>query len=122
MSHTQQKDKEKKMSTQTIEIKQGESLFVNLPNGDKINIFTYGDDLDNDVNVYIARHNGDWTNYPDIDYKEKARLGNVKRYTSTINTDEKGEKCKVNEKTLTLTGLNGSKTAVNVRTFNTQSN
>tara|TARA_R100000656_G_scaffold120819_1_gene95355 strand:+ start:278 stop:610 length:333 start_codon:yes stop_codon:yes gene_type:complete len=110
------------MSAQTIEIKQGESLFVNLPNGDKINIFTYGDDLDNDVNVYIARHNGDWTNYPDIDYKEKARLGNVKRYTSTINTDEKGEKCKVNEKTLTLTGLNGSKTAVNVRTFNTQSN
>lgn len=122
MSHIKQKAKEKKMSTQTIEIKQEEGLYVILPNGDKITIFTYGDDLDNDVNIHITRHNGDWTNYPVIDYKEKAQLGNVERYTTTINTNKKGEKCKINEKTLTLTGLSESKTAVTVKTFNTQSN
>ena len=109
------------MSTQTIEIKQGESLFVNLPNGDKITIFTYGDDLDNDVNVYIARHNGDYTNYPIIDYEEKVQLGNVERRTSTLPKKERRGAVKINEKTLTLTGLNGSKTAVTVETFN-QSN
>ena len=109
------------MSTKTIEIKKGETLFVNLPNGDSVNIFTYGDDLDNDVSVYIARHNGDWTNYPDIDYKEKAQLGNVERRTMTLPKKKRRGAVKINEKTLTLTGLNDSKTAVTVETFN-QSN
>ena len=116
---TQNKKKELTMSTKTIEIKKGETLFIDLPNGDNIHVFTYDDY--NDVKVEISRHNGDYTNYPNIDYEEKVQLGNVERRTSTLPKKERRGAVKINEKTLTLTGLNGSKTAVTVETFN-QSN
>jgi len=107
------------MSVKTDTIEQGNSLFIELPNGDSVNIFTF--ESTNNVHVNIARHNGDYTNYPTIDYKEKAQLGNVERRTMTLPKKKKRGAVKINEKTLTLTGLNDSETAVTVETFN-QSN
>ena len=107
------------MSVKTDTIEQGNSLFIELPNGDSVIIFTF--ESTNNVHVNIARHNGDYTNYPTIDYKEKAQLGNVERRTMTLPKKKKRGAVKINEKTLTLTGLNDSETAVTVETFN-QSN
>jgi hypothetical protein len=122
MSHIKQKAKEKKMSVKTDTIEQGNSLFIELPNGDSVNIFTYDDY--NDVKVEISRHNGDYTNYPNIDYKEQVQLGNVERRTSTLPKKKKRGAVKINEKTLTLSnGVNmNNRTTVQVATYNIQSN
>ena len=122
MSHIKQKAKEKKMSVKTDTIEQGNSLFIELPNGDSVNIFTYDDY--NDVKVEISRHNGDYTNYPNIDYKEQVQLGNVERRTSTLPKKKKRGAVKINEKTLTLSnGVSmNNRTTVQVATYNTQSN
>ena len=122
MSHIKQKAKEKKMSIKTDTIEQGNSLFVELPNGDSVHIFTYDDY--NDVKVEISRHNGDYTNYPNIDYKEQVQLGNVERRTSTLPKKKKRGAVKINEKTLTLSnGVNmNNRTTVQVATYNIQSN
>jgi hypothetical protein len=117
---TQNKKKEQIMS-ETIELKKGETLFINLPNGDRVYIFTYGDY--NDVDVEVSRYNGDYTNYPNIDYKEQVQLGNVARITSTLPKKKKRGAVKINEKTLTLYGGGrNNRTTVQVATFNTQSN
>jgi len=110
------------MSVKTDTIEQGNSLFIELPNGDSVNIFTYDDY--NDVKVEISRHNGDYTNYPNIDYKEQVQLGNVERRTSTLPKKKKRGAVKINEKTLTLSnGVSmNNRTTVQVATYNTQSN
>ena len=110
------------MSTKTIEIKKGETLFIDLPNGDNIHVFTYDDY--NDVKVEISRHNGDYTNYPNIDYEEKVQLGNVERRTSTLPKKKKRGAVKINEKTLTLSNevSMNNRTTVQVATYNIQSN
>ena len=110
------------MSVKTDTIEQGNSLFIELPNGDSVNIFTF--ESTNNVHVNIARHNGDYTNYPTIDYKEKAQLGNVERRTSTLPKKKKRGAVKINEKTLTLSnGVSmNNRTTVQVATYNTQSN
>mgnify|MGYP005823134353 CR=1 FL=1 len=121
MSHIKQNEKENKMSYKTVHIKQGESLFIDLPNGDRIHIFTY--DAYNDVNVEVARHNGDYTDFPHIDYEKKVLLGNVERKTRTLRNMVGKADVKVNTKALTLSGNNGTNnTKVIVKTFNTQSN
>jgi len=120
VEHTTNK-KENKMSYKTVHIKQGESLFIDLPNGDRIHIFTY--DAYNDVNVEVARHNGDYTDFPHIDYEKKVLLGNVERKTRTLRNMVGKADVKVNTKALTLSGNNGTNnTKVIVKTFNTQSN
>jgi len=110
------------MSIKTDTIEQGNSLFVELPNGDSVHIFTYDDY--NDVKVEISRHNGDYTNYPNIDYKEQVQLGNVERSTSTLPKKKERGAVKINEKTLTLSnGVSmNNRTTVQVATYNIQSN
>jgi len=123
MSHIKQKAKEKKMSVKRNTIEQGDSLFIELPNGDSVIIFTYDDY--NDVKVEISRYNGDYTNYPNIDYKEQVQLGNVERRTSTLPKKKKRGAIKINKKTLTLSNgvsMNNGRTTVQVGTYNTQSN
>jgi hypothetical protein len=111
------------MSVKRNTIEQGDSLFIELPNGDSVIIFTYDDY--NDVKVEISRYNGDYTNYPNIDYKEQVQLGNVERRTSTLPKKKKRGAIKINKKTLTLSNgvsMNNGRTTVQVGTYNTQSN
>jgi len=102
-----------------IEMGGNSTLFIDLPNGDSVAIFAY---QTGNVSVTVARHNGDYTDYPNsVDYNEKVKMSNVERRTSNCKTDD-GEKFKVNQKSLTLTGLNKNRTLVVAETFNTESN
>ena len=114
------------MSLKNVKIKKGNVLFVTLPNGDSVDIHTFHM---GGVYVRISRSNGDWTNYPNVNYDEKVQISNVARRTMTLPKKKKQPDChtshgavKVNEKTLLLTGLTDNETTVTVETYNTQPN